>query len=153
MSEPPARRQAGEYWERQRGAWCGMHALNNYAGGPYVTEDACRAAARGVAARTGGNVAAHLDPQSGWLSVDVMNVLGAAQLGIHVDGAPVGWAEMQEAADACVVNWANTHWTVLVRERAGASVWVHVNSIAGSGASAGRRAGLEIWRRNPVPWD
>ena len=39
-----------EYFEEQRGAWCGMHAINNYLRGPYVTEDDCRWAARLVAA-------------------------------------------------------------------------------------------------------
>ena len=34
------------YFERQVDAWCGMHALNNYLGGPYVTQDACKRAAR-----------------------------------------------------------------------------------------------------------
>ena len=33
------------YFEEQEGAWCGMHALNNYMGGPYVTQDACMRAA------------------------------------------------------------------------------------------------------------
>ena len=30
------------YFERQECAWCGMHALNNYLGGPYVNQDDCR---------------------------------------------------------------------------------------------------------------
>ncbi len=34
----------GDYFETQDDAWCGMHALNNYMGGPYVTKDACRRA-------------------------------------------------------------------------------------------------------------
>ena len=33
------------YFEAQHDAWCGLHALNNYLGGPYVTEDACERAA------------------------------------------------------------------------------------------------------------
>ena len=35
-----------EYFERQSAGWCGMHALNNHLGGPYVTPDDCRAAAK-----------------------------------------------------------------------------------------------------------
>ena len=38
LQEPP-------YFEHQEEAWCGMHALNNLLGGPYVTKSDCRAAA------------------------------------------------------------------------------------------------------------
>jgi hypothetical protein len=31
-----ARSEAAPYFEKQDDAWCGMHALNNYLGGPYV---------------------------------------------------------------------------------------------------------------------
>ena len=81
------------YFEAQEGAWCGMHALNNYLQGPYVTKDACRTAADIVSAnlsQVGGGDAEdsgrHLHPETGWLSIDVINVLGAT-LGIEVEGA------------------------------------------------------------------
>ena len=66
--------------------WRGEHALNNYMGGPYITEAACRAAARLLAHEE--DRAFHLDPRSGWLSVDVMSVLGAGQLDVHIDESP-----------------------------------------------------------------
>jgi hypothetical protein len=83
------------YFEEQApGGWCGMHVLNNYLGGPYVTKKDCvRAAAcvvDGLATDAGGfqeEVIQHLDETTGWLSVDVINVLGAANLGLHVVGA------------------------------------------------------------------
>ena len=65
-----------------------MHALNNLLGGPYVTQDACRRAASRVAtdlseAGVGDaeDSAHHLDPATGWLSIDVINVVGAGSLG------------------------------------------------------------------------
>ena len=74
----------GEYFEAQDAAWCGMHALNNLLGGPYVTKDACGLAARRVAnelSQVGGadqeTISLHLHPGTGWLSIDVINVLGA----------------------------------------------------------------------------
>ena len=74
------------FFEKQVGCWCGKHALNNYMGGPYITEAACRAAARLLTHVE--DRAFHLDPRSGWLSVEVMNVLGAGQLGAHLDESP-----------------------------------------------------------------
>ena len=35
-----------------------------------------------------GELDSHLDPDTGWLSIDVINVLVAANLGIHVDPSP-----------------------------------------------------------------
>ena len=32
------------FFEEQAAGWCGKHALNNLLGGPFVDEDACRAA-------------------------------------------------------------------------------------------------------------
>eukprot|EP00973_Karenia_brevis_P044216 6125916-Karenia_brevis.AAC.1 len=34
--------QRAEYLDIQQGAWCGMHALNNLMGGPYIDKDSCR---------------------------------------------------------------------------------------------------------------
>ena len=84
------------YFESQVGAWCGMHAMNNYLGGPYVSKEACRAAAAQVVHRLGAeeDVHEHLHPHTGFLSIDVINLLGASQLGMHVDGEPTrrGWS-------------------------------------------------------------
>ena len=62
-------------------------------GGEYVTQDACRRAHRNViddlcveAGGFKGNPHNHLDPATGWLSVDVINVLGAAICDLHVEG-------------------------------------------------------------------
>lgn len=44
-SQGPAAAETEVYFERQLGAWCGMHALNNYLGGAYVTKKDCQAAA------------------------------------------------------------------------------------------------------------
>ena len=82
------------YFEEQApGAWCGMHALNNFLRGPYVTREACLAAANVVLqdleARGGGfreALSNPLDVNSGWLSADVINVLGAANFNLHVEG-------------------------------------------------------------------
>ena len=106
-----------EYFEAQEGEWCGMHALNNYKGGPYVDRDACRDAARGLcrdlSQRGAGDTEDldhHLDPVTGFLSIDVINCLGAAQLGIHVEGSDTPWDAMLTGAfDAALVNWSNRH--------------------------------------------
>ena len=50
-NEKPASAEAlplpedSRYFEMQDGAWCGMHALNNYKGGPYIQKEDCRRAA------------------------------------------------------------------------------------------------------------
>ena len=83
---------------RGMGAWRGVSALNHYLGGPYATQDVCRRAARSVVAALpqlgAGDVedlAQHLDPLTGFLSIDAINVLGAGTLGIHVEGAATLW--------------------------------------------------------------
>ena len=62
-------------------AWCGMHAINNFLGGQYRTRDDCRRARAQVVAAlsevAGGDVEAgteHLDMETGWLSIVVINV-------------------------------------------------------------------------------
>ena len=137
------------YFEAQVGAWCGMHALNNFLGGPYVTENACRNAVRSLVSRLseapGGDeedAAAHLDPNTGFLSIDVMNVLGVGVLGLHVEGAAVSWEDLQiERPGAAMVNWNNNHWTVIGRNQCGDD-WVHTNSIVGLAPHMGRKTGL-----------
>ena len=76
------------YFDMQVGAWCGVHALNNLLGGPYVTQEECRFAARQVCRQLSqagaGDTEAmeeHLDPSTGWLSLDVINLLVSGLLG------------------------------------------------------------------------
>ena len=127
----------GEYFEAQDAAWCGMHALNNLLGGPYVTKDACGLAARRVAnelSQVGGadqeTISLHLHPGTGWLSIDVINVLGASTLGVHVEGSehPLALLKDADGAAAFLVNCNQQHWTVLQRAHTDGA-WVHTNSI------------------------
>ena len=124
------------YYEIQVDAWCGMHSLNNFLGGPYVTQEDCRRACSQVVAAlsetAGGrreSSTQHLHPQTGWLSIDVINVLGTGLLGLHVEADSVSFEDLalQDDADA-FVNCNNQHWTVLTRQPNGVS-WVHINSI------------------------
>ena len=69
---------ADTYFETQIAAWCGMHALNNLAGGPYVTQDDCLGAARQVVSRSSQTdlgdpevLDNHLHKDTGFLSIDV----------------------------------------------------------------------------------
>ena len=109
------------YFEQQEGAWCGMHVLHNYLGGPFVNKDACRRAAGEVSAMlpqgANGDAEAtghHIDPATGFLSIEVINVLGASNLGLRVDEAPISWGRLRRAGEkAALVNWNKTHWTVL----------------------------------------
>ena len=83
-----------EYHEVQQGAWCGKHALNNLMGGSYVDCDACHLAAQLVVLQLSefrGDQEIeeeHFHATTGWLSVQLMNVLGAANLGIHEEDPP-----------------------------------------------------------------
>ena len=125
--------------------------------GPYVTEDACRRAVRRVVVALSQvgvgddeDMSVHLDPASGFLSIDVINVLGAGALGIHVEGDAVPWASLQGLpSGAALVNWNNRHWTVLQRRHADDADggWVHTNSILGDARRHGRRAS---WQRSGV---
>ncbi len=123
-----------------------MHALNNFLGGSFVDKDACRAAAGQLVRRHRGTGAVtlqdHLHTSTGWLSVDVMNILGAGQLGIHIDESPTDWAELLRGPHAAVlVNWNQAHWTVLQPWPRGVAPthWRHTNSVtAGHGLRNGR---------------
>ena len=139
------------YFETQApGAWCGMHALNNFLGGPYVTRDACRRAASRVVAALSqiGNgdaedIANHICPATGWLSIDVINVLGAGLFGITVEGRAQPWEELRrENSAAALVNWNNAHWTILMKA-AHLGSWTHLNSILGLERRYGRREVVE----------
>ena len=131
------------YFEHQLGAWCGMHALNNYSGGPYITKEDCRAAARNLIAPLSevgaGDVERlydHLDDNTGFLSIDVINILGASQLGIHVEGDNISIDQFGKAESvAALVNCNKQHWTVL-QTASGSHGWVHSNSICGEGPTS-----------------
>ena len=64
---------SSDYFEKQLGAWCGMHALNNFLRGPHVDMQSCRAAAKQVQRSLGGadSLRSHLDPVTGYLRIDV----------------------------------------------------------------------------------
>ena len=121
-----------------------MHALNNYLQGPYVTRTACRTAAAIVStnlSQVGGSdaedYARHLHPETGWLSIDVINVLGAT-LGIEVEGTPMTAISLLQGCEVdCLMNCNNQHWTVL-QQRGGNGPWLHTDSIAGSSPHSGR---------------
>ena len=140
----------GVYFEEQDDAWCGMHALNHFLGGPYVTKPDCKAAARQIAEQlsqvAGGDredLAQHLHPDTGWLSIDVINRLGSTRPEpFHVDEASVPWEVLQHVGScAALVNWSNQHWTLLERD-AEAGMWRHTNSFLGPGLRHGRRTDL-----------
>jgi hypothetical protein len=85
----------------------------------------------------------HLDPLTGWLSIDVINVLGQANLGLHVEAARVSWPDglRRQQDGAALVNWNKRHWTVLQRDPSGDG-WMHTNSIEGVAPRYGRRRRL-----------
>ena len=133
------------YFEAQEDAWCGMHAVNNYRLGPCISKEQCRQAAHTVVRQLGaGNtMSEHLDPLTGWLSIDVLNVLGDVELpknGHGLQVAPVSGDSWRLGEDA-MVNWNNHHWTVLQADPSGDG-WMHTNSIRGPGPVHGRRRRL-----------
>ena len=113
--------------------------------GRLVQQQDCRNAALLVArrltdARAGDvePISNDLDPHTGWLSIDVINILGAATLGLHVAEAATSSNHfLAEKRGAALVNWNNQHWTLFQFEH-DASAWVHTNSICGDGAHRGR---------------
>ena len=110
-----------------------MHALNNLLRGPMVNKEECRLAARYVRVKLGGADAesAHLDPETGFLSIDVINMLGDANLGIHVEETPTAWEVFRHHHGArALINWNQRHWTVLEAWLPDAPThWRHTNSI------------------------
>ena len=79
-----------------------MHALNNFCGGPFVDKRSCEAAARQVRDKLGGAepLSTHLSPDSGYLSIDVINLLGSANLGLHVEEAHSTWDALRRCPGA-----------------------------------------------------
>ena len=122
-----------DYFEKQSGSWCGMHALNNLLHGPLVDKDACQCAAQLVRAELRGrdSESQHLHPEAGFLSIDVINLLGAANLGIHVDETPIMWDVLRQCNGArALINWNQSHWTILEAWPPDVPThWRHTNSI------------------------
>ena len=104
-----------------------------------VDKASCRAAARQVRDSLGGAVleSDHLHPQTGYLSIDVINLLGSANLGIHVEEAPTEWEVLRQCQGArALINWNQMHWTVLEAWPPDAPTrWRHTNSIVGASSS------------------
>jgi len=116
--------------------------IEQYLGGPYVTPDACRQACSqmvvALSEAAGGcaeDSSHHLDQGSGWLSIDVINILGQGLFGFHVEGCSTlldEWAMLGEGT--ALVNWNNQHWTVLTSHSC-TRPWIHINSVFGGDES------------------
>ena len=94
-----------------------MHAVNNYRFGPWISKAQCREAANFVVRQLGGGdtLSEHLDPLTGWLSIDVLNVLGDVELpkkGLGLQVALVAGDTWRQGVGA-MVNRNYRHWTVL----------------------------------------
>ena len=117
------------YYEVQLEGWCGMHALNNYLGGTKVTERDCRRAYENLISRGTEDKVQHLKLQSGWMSIELINVLGAGRLGFQVEKSDTSLNDfILDGRAAALVNWNNQHWTVLSSE-AFDGPWIHTNSV------------------------
>ena len=131
------------FFQPQEGGWCGMHALNHYYGAPVVEKGDCLAAVREFAKRTGQREADHLFRESGWLSIEVMNILALTRVPQkHIEESARDWRELQaEDGVAAMVNWNQAHWTVLMHDLP-RQTWVHINSSSGPHLRHGPKAGL-----------
>ena len=116
-----------------------MHALNKYKKGDDVQKEDCRLAALQVCKRLSEvhgqdmeELDSHFDPDTGWLSIDAINVLGAANIGSHVDPSPSEVSQdLLEGMSDYRVNCNKMHWTVL--KRTVEESWEHINSIVEGG--------------------
>ncbi len=134
------------YYERQQEAWCGMHVINNYLQGPFATKDSCRVAVNHLCQELSETVgdsedaAAHLDPQTGWLSIAVINLMAERLFGFTVDHVALTLSQvlLQPGDVSFFVNCNNRHWT-LFQQRAPDGPWMHTNSIEGDAVYHGRR--------------
>ena len=132
------------YFEVQDAGWCGMHALNHYFGGPFVQRNDCISAAQQLARKTSERESDHLYPVSGWLSIETMNILAATRpgLGKHIQEGAREWRTLQaEVGVEAMVNWNQTHWTVL-KHNSVTQTWLHINSCLGPARRHGRAQGL-----------
>lgn len=122
------------HFERQRGAHCGMHALNNAVGCSWQTiEDMQRACDDYLASsRHEGMLeirAEHAKP-SGWYSIEVMchamnttsmRVAGKVEFALSLEPLHVNPNALRTSVGA-VVNIKNRHWVALKRD--GEQVWL-----------------------------
>ena len=96
-------------------------------------------------ARAGGAgpISNRLDPATGWLSIDVINVLGEANLGVHVEAMGFSCLDdlRRQQGSAALVNWNQRHWSVLQPDPSGKG-WMHTNSIVGLSPRHGRKRWL-----------
>lgn len=120
------------YFERQESGWCGKAALNHYYGARVVEKSDCVAAVREFAKKTGQLEEDHLCQDTGWLSIDIMNILALTRFPQkHIEESAQDWGVLQaEAGVAAMVNWNRTHWTMLKHDMPTQS-WMHINSCEG----------------------
>ena len=109
-ADPPLHSRSYDHFERQSGAWCGMHALNNLLRGPMVNKEACRLAARRVRDSLGGAdlESAHLDPQTGFLSILAFTSRRQPPRGKCLDTAPCPLAPEETDIDVHIVHIVRT---------------------------------------------
>ena len=70
-----------------------------------------------------------MHPETGWLSLDAINILCQGQLGYHVQGSSTSLEELVVLGEAdALVNWNNQHWTVL-RGRSCDGPWTHIHNV------------------------
>ena len=133
------------YFEPQESGWCGKHALNHYYGAPVVEKSDCLAAVREFAKQTGQREEHHLFRESGWLSIEVMNILALTRFPQkHIEESAQDWGALRaEAGVAAMVNWNRTHWTVLKHDIPTRS-WVHINSCEGPHLRLGLKTNLSL---------
>ena len=73
-----------------------MHALNHLYEAPVVNRNDCRAVAREYARKTRQRLRDHLFPNTGWLSIEIMNILALTRPEAkHVEEASQAWATLQ----------------------------------------------------------
>ena len=84
-------------------------------------------------------------PGTGWLSIDVINILGQGQLGHHVQGSNTSLEELVVLGEAdALVNWNNQRWMAL-RGRSCDGQWTHINNVfQGSESFPGRVGKADI---------
>jgi len=106
------------YFERQRGAACGQHALNNMIGRPQFCPDDMVDACRQVVAEVGGRRTAHARGR-GWYSHSVLarvlqNTVPPEYRMLVRRVEPSTWDALVSLDDilGVLVNMNNSHWTI-----------------------------------------
>jgi hypothetical protein len=109
------------YFERQEGARCGLHCLNNLVGAPQFTTDDLRVACNSVLVDTGELEGDHR-LGNGWYSHSVL----ARAMDLYMPPTfrmltapllPSGWLSLQEnqSVIGAAVNINNNHWAALAK--------------------------------------